>query len=181
MVKAVPKSEITRGDLVFCCGHGVVAWGIRTAQRLRRDWGNATERYGDQYDHVAIVDRQLTDGDWTLVQALTHGVVEDRVGQPSRLSHYERYVVVANPADRERTLQFARSQIGYKYGFLTVMSFIFTLLSPRFFNIMLPRTWICSALAAESLRYGAWLHDWPDIYQVSPAQLWCALEDVVFD
>ena len=168
---------IEPGDLVFCNGRGVVAWSIRGAERLSRDWDRARGHEGTRFNHVAIVDRQLPDGDWALIQALQVGVVVDRDESPSRLSEHRHFRVVSCPGDRERTLTFARAQEGHRYGFVTILSFVITLFTPRFINVMLPRTWICSALAAESLRYGAWLHDWPDIYQVSPAQLWLALED----
>lgn len=83
---------------------------------------------------------------------------------------------LAVPGDRERTVTFARAQVGHKYGFVTIASIVITLFTPGFINVMLPNVWICSALAAESIRFGNWLHDWPDIYLVTPAQLWCALE-----
>ena len=175
-MKIIATHEAQPGDLVFCDGRGIVAWSIRMGQRFRRDWNKAKDRTGDRYNHVAILDKQNSDGDWTLLQAVTKGVVQDHHNNPSRLSHYSHYVIVTCPADRERTIRFARSQVGHKYGYLTTACFIFTFLSPKFLNVMVPRTWICSALAAESLRFGGWFHDWSDIYQVSPAQLWCALE-----
>lgn len=131
---------------------------------------------GSRFNHVAIVDYQLPDGDWALIQALGSGVILDRELGPSRLSQHHHFSVVSCPANRELTLQFARAQEGRRYGFVSILSFVVTMFSPGFVNVMLPQTWICSALAAESLRYGAWLHDWPDIYQVTPAQLWLALE-----
>jgi hypothetical protein len=174
-VSVTTPPEIGSGDLVFCYGKGAVAWGIRMVERYRRDWGRDTEERGAAFDHVAIVDASLPDGDWTLIQALSDGVVEDVPGKPSRLSHYERYAIAECPGDRTRTVAFARSQVGHKYGFITILSFLLTLFTPGFINVMLPKTWVCSALAGESLRFGTWLHDWPDVYQVSPAQLWCAL------
>jgi len=176
VVSVATPPNIGPGDLVFCYGKGAVAWGIRMAERFRRDWRNASEARGDKFDHVAIVEAPLPDGDWTLIQALGSGVVADAPGKPSRLSHYDRYSVVACPGDRSRTVAFARAQIGRPYGFVTIASILVTLLTPYFINVMLPETWICSALAGESIRFGAWLHSWPDIYQVSPAQLWCGLE-----
>jgi hypothetical protein len=175
IVSGPAPADIGPGDLVFCYGKGAIAWAIRTVERYRRDWGRVTEELGDKFDHVAIVDAALPDGDWTLIQALSDGVVEDKPGKPSRLSHYDGYVIATCPGDRTLTVSFARAQVGHKYGFITILSFLITLFTPGFINVMLPKTWVCSALAGESLRYGNWLHDWPDIYQVSPAQLWCAL------
>ncbi len=167
---------IEPGDLIFCNGRGLVAWSIRAAERLSRDWDRALGHPQTRFNHVAIADHELDDGDWALIQALGSGVKVDRDSGPSRLSQLHHYSVVACPADRQLTLEFARAQEGRRYGFVSIISFVITMFSPSFVNVMVPHTWICSALAAESLRYGAWLHDWPDIYQVTPAQLWLALE-----
>jgi hypothetical protein len=167
---------IEPGDLVFCNGRGIVAWAIRACERLSRDWDRALGHQQTRFNHVAIADHQLDDGDWALIQALGSGVVMDRETGVSRLSQYHHYSIVSCPADRQLTLEFARAQEGRRYGFVSIISFLITMFSPGFVNVMLPQTWICSALVAESLRYGAWLHDWPDIYQVTPAQLWLALE-----
>lgn len=169
-------TAVEPGDLIFCYGRGAVAWGIRMAERFRRDWNDATEAAGDRFDHVAIVDRQLPDGDWSLIQALSNGVVADSPSAPSRLSHYDRYVAVKCPGDGARTVAFATAQVGAKYGFVTIASILVTLLTPRFLNVMLPGTWICSAVGAECLRFGGWLHNWPDLYDVSPAELFVALQ-----
>lgn len=155
------------GDLVFCHGRGFVAGAIRLAERLRF-------RGGDFYNHVAVLMER--DGvDWRVVQAEGRGVTSS--GFLSHLAPGGKYVVVPPPAgiDRAQVLAFAQAQVGERYGFLTIASIVATLLSPKFVNVMLPYTWICSALAAESLRAGGWLHNWGDIYQVSPAQLWDAL------
>jgi hypothetical protein len=70
-------------------------------------------------------------------------------------------------------VNFMRWQIGRSYGFLTIASILATIVVPfRWFNVMLPNTWVCSAVAGEGLRYAGWYHSWPDIYQVSPAELW---------
>ena len=174
---SVIPHDLAPGDLIFSFGTGPVAWAIKTMERVRRDWRGARHDPGHCFDHVAIVDRKLPDGDWALVQALIHGVIEHSDEFPSRLSNYRQFVVVRCPANRERTVEFARSQIGRKYGVVTAFSFLLTLFTPGFINVMVPQTWICSALAGESLRFGMWLHDWPDIYQVSPAQLFVAIEE----
>lgn len=93
-----PASEIGPGDLVFCHGTGVVSWVIRMAERLRNDWDHTDEVRGSNFNHVAILDRALPDGDWTLIQAVpSGGVVEDTPAKPSRLSQYEHYAISRCP------------------------------------------------------------------------------------
>jgi hypothetical protein len=156
-----------QGDLVFCHGSGIVSAGIRFAERVH---GHA----GAQWNHVAILDQPLEHHDWTVIQAEAHGVTRDK-----RLHHIAPggvYEVVPSPAPHpETSVAFAKSHVGDGYGFVTIASILATLLTPRFFNVMLPGTWICSALAAESLRAGGWLRSWPDIYTVTPAELYDAL------
>lgn len=162
------------GDLVFCHSEGIVGWGIRTAERFRRD-ASGSEAAGARWNHVCVLDRLLDDGDWTVIQAEGCGVTE---GAPlSQVAPGGSYEVLRLPGQltRAKVLTFARAQVGRRYGFVTIASILVTLFTPRFFNVMLPGTWICSAVAAESWRFAGWYHDWPDIYQVSPAQLWVAL------
>ena len=165
---------IESGDLIFCHGTGFVARGIQAAEWLRRGWNGASEAAGAKWNHVAIVNERLENGDYTVVQAEGRGVTD--TGLLSGLG--ETYSVLPLPQglDPEDVLEFARHQVGAPYGFLTDASIALTLFSPTFINVMLPGTWICSALVAESLRFAGWLHDWPDVYQVSPAQLWIAVE-----
>jgi hypothetical protein len=147
---------------------------IRLAEWIR--W-----RKGCRWNHVAVLadpvmirnaHRKTYVADWTLIQATGKGVVEQ-----GQLCHMDNYEIVPLPegVDGAKVIEFARAQVGKKYGFLTILSIVVTLGSPKFVNVMLPNTWICSAVAAESLRYGGWLHNWGDLYQVSPAELYDAL------
>jgi hypothetical protein len=88
----------------------------------------------------------------------------------------DRIVKVPTGCDRAEVLTFLRAQVGAKYGFLTILSILVTELSPKFVNVMLPNTWICSAVVAEGLRFGGWYHASGDIYQISPDELWCSLQ-----
>jgi hypothetical protein len=165
--RVIPAEAATPGDLVFCHSKGLVGRAIRLAERLR--W-----RAGDTYNHVAILDHQDGTGAWTVIQAEARGVTQ---GAPlASVAPGGSYAIVALPAGHPISpalvVEFARDQVGRRYGFLTIASVLATILSPKFVDVMLPNTWICSALAAESLRAGGWLRNWPDIYQVSPAQLW---------
>lgn len=158
------------GDLVFCHSKGVIGKAIRLGEWLRF-------RRGSHYNHVAILDQPVsgTTDDWWVIQAEARGVSE--TGKLSDIAPGGSYTVVPLPkgVDSLQVLDFASAQVGRPYGFVTIASIVVSLLLPKFINIMLPDTWICSAVAAESLRAGGWLHNWADVYQVTPAQLWDAL------
>lgn len=165
------------GDLVFCHSAGLIGKAIRVAEWLRF-------RRGSKFNHVAQLYKPTEDGkDWYVIQAEAKGVTKDK--RLSTIAPGGAYVVVPSPCNNikgcvttEDQLDFAIAQVGDKYGFLTIASIVVSLLLPRFINVMLPNTWICSAVAAESLRCGGWVHNWPNIYQVSPAQLWEAVSPV---
>ena len=169
MPHAVTAAGARAGDLVFAHGSGAVSRAIRIAERIR--WSG-----GAGWNHVAWLDHQDATGRWVIGQAEAHGVTRDKPLE-SVAGPKGSYVIVSAPTavDRDRLLEFLRGQVGTRYGFLTIASIVVTLLSPRFVNVMLPGTWICSAVVGEGLRYGGWLHNWPDLYQVAPAELWDAL------
>ena len=160
------------GSLVFCHNTNIVGRAIRWGEWLRF-------RKGDFYNHVATLETPvpLSDGDWFVIEALGSGVTD--LGRLSSIvAPGGTYTIVPAPSavDTAKQLAFLRAQVGQRYGFLTIVSIIASLLTPAFINVMLPNTWICSAVAAEALRAGGWLHNWPDLYQVNPAQLFEELD-----
>ncbi len=155
--------DLPETRVVLCHTNSFLGWVIRVGERIR--W-----RSGATWNHAAIV---VTSGPNPLiVQATGRGVTQTHL-----LSVTDRYTIVSVPSESASGAAFASSQLGERYGFLTVASIIFNLLTPHFIHIEVRRqnTWICSALVAESLRAGSWLHSWPSIYEVSPAQLAQAL------
>ena len=153
----------TAGDMVFYDSSGPVSWLLKVAQLIR--W------HGDK-SHVAWLDRQV-DGQWFIGQAEGCGVTIDK---PLVLGPNDVIVKIPDGCDRAKALFFWRSQVGRKYGYLTVLSIFITEMMPWFVNVMLPDTWICSAVVAEGLRFGGWYHSVPDIYQFAPDPLFTALE-----
>jgi hypothetical protein len=155
------------GDLAFCHGGGIVDWGIRAAEWLRF-------RKGSRYNHVAVLNAPLGDGDWSVIEAESPGVIMSTL---SSLTAHGEVKIVSVPVvcNRQDVVQFMRFQLGEKYGFLTIASLLVSLILPGSVNFYKPGTWICSAVAAEALRYGGWFHQWDNIYQVSPAQLYQVL------
>ena len=115
---------------------------------------------------------------WQVIEAIGSGV------SPASLASVAPdgwYKIIRPPAGVEpsRTVAFARHQVGDEYGYLTVLGCALDILPPRWLKWPLRfrtrRTWICSALGAESLRFGGWYAPWGTIYSVTPAQVMRAL------
>ena len=154
------------GDIGFAHSNGIMGRAIRFGERIR---------FGEKpshWNHAFIVDTVERDGnEWvvTVIQAEPHGVTCDK-----RIETVGEYVLLApHPThDRGDILTFARAHIGDRYGFMSIVSEVLDIASPNWWPAFRRRsTWICSALVAESLRFAGWLHDWGDIYTVTPAQL----------
>ena len=161
---------IEPGDIGFAHSTGMMGRLIRFGEFLRA-------RRGAAWNHQFIVDRFENDS-WYVIQATLHGVTND-----CRLDDVapEGKIIVMSPpkgVNRTRALAFARAQVGIGYGFLTIVAIAFDIVTwdwvPSVRAARKP-SWICSALVNESLRYGGWLHEWLDIYSVTPAQSYDAL------
>jgi len=128
---------------------------------------------GSHWNHAFIVSDVERVGDgWVvrIIQAEPHGVTNDKT-----IDTVGEYTLVSPHPDQYRSeiLAFAKSQVGSKYGWWSIVACIVDILTPDWFpSVRRNGTWICSALVGESLRFGGWLHNWPDIYTVTPAQLY---------
>ena len=89
------------------------------------------------------------------------------------------YAILSCPKGVERELVVAEAQklLRDKYAFISIASIAFNLLLPLpiRLNVYENGTLICSAVTALALLAGGWLHQWPDLYQVTPAQIGTAL------
>ena len=162
----------TPGTLVFCHSKDFIGKVIRFGEALR--W-----KRGAQFNHVAIIDR-VVDGVPYVIQAEARGVTDIR--RLDEVAPGGRYELVALPegVDADQVLDFARKQVGSKYGFGTIAAIAIDILTPSWFPSLRPankkaNSWICSAVVSESLRFGGWYHRWPDIYLVTPAELFIAI------
>ena len=154
------------GDIVFAHSNGIMGRAIRFGEFLR--W-----RKGSHWNHACVVSRVDKDGVAYVIQADIKGVNE------ARLDSVGQYVIIELPArvNRNKVLAFTKAQVGSKYGILSILSIVTDIITPNWFPSMRRKnSWICSAVTGEALRYGGWLHNWADIYTVTPAQLFDALE-----
>jgi len=164
------------GDIGFAHSDGIFGKLIRFGERIR---------FGEKpshWNHAFIVDRvvmegSITDGTATfktyIIQAEPTGVTNDKL-----IESVGSYTIVEPTPDMSRKdiLAFARAQVGSKYGWGSIASVAIDIISPNWWPSFRRRgTWICSALVGEAVRYGGFLAPWPDIYTVTPAQLFTAI------
>jgi hypothetical protein len=157
---------VKAGDLVLCHGTGLVSRSIRWAQR------NLENTEYSEWNHVAVLDREV-DGVWYVIQADSAGVTDTR--PLDTITPGGRYEIVELPScvDRELFLAFLRSQVGSKYGFLTIASCAFDMWLPDAICLRRNGTWICSGLVAGALWFAGFEQAllWGDLYTVTPAEI----------
>jgi hypothetical protein len=158
--------------LVFCHSKDFIGKVIRFGEALR--W-----KRGAQFNHVAIIDR-VVDGVPYVIQAEARGVTDIR--RLDEVAPGGRYELVALPegVDADQVLDFARKQVGSKYGFGTIAAIAIDILTPSWFPSLRPankkaNSWICSALVHESMRFGGFYLHVSDIYLITPAELYIAV------
>lgn len=85
-------------------------------------------------------------------------------------------VELPSVADGGMAWLFANAQLSDPYDWFSDLCLGLDALTPDAFpSVRRNGTWQCAALVAESLRFGGWLHDWPSVYTIYPAQLYEAL------
>jgi hypothetical protein len=153
---------VKAGDIGFAHSNGFFGRCIRWGERIR--WGESPSHW----NHVFIVDR--VEGDKVFViQAEPRGVTNDKT--IDTVGEYQ-LVSVDNIANADDVLTFARKEVGSRYGWLSIVSIAIDIVTPNWFPAFRrPYTYVCSALGAEALRAGGWIHRWADVYTVTPAQL----------
>ena len=159
-----------QGDLVFCHSKGIIGASIRWAQkRLDRS-------HYYKWNHVAVLHEQVGD-DWTIIQAEAKGVTNDKM--LSSVAPGGSYEVVPFPEhlDQVRFMNFLLTQVGSKYGFLTIFSCALDMALPDAVCLRKDNTWICSGLVAGALWFCGFAKacDWGDLYTTTPAEVAAAI------
>jgi hypothetical protein len=162
---------VIAGDIGFARTTGVMGRLIRFGELLKG-------KPGSEWNHQFIVDRQI-DGEWYIIQATMRGVTD--TAKLADVAPGGKYVTMSPPTecDRAKILEFNRAQVGDKYSFLTILSIAFDILTwnfvPAFMNSY-RQSWVCSGLVNESMRYAGWLHEYINVYLVTPQQGFNALK-----
>jgi hypothetical protein len=161
---------VQSGDLVFCHSKGIIGASIRWAQK------RFEKTHFSQWNHVAVLHKQVGD-DWTIIQAEAKGVTSDKM--LSSVAPGGTYEVVLFPADldRVRFMNFLLTQVGSKYGFLSIFSCALDMALPDAVCLRKDNTWICSGLVAGALWFCGFAKacDWGDLYTTTPAEVAAAI------
>ena len=155
---------IQPGDIGFARTKDVTGWLIRVGEWLKFR--------KSEWNHQFIVS-EMTDGVAYVIQAKCSGV--SGTSKLDDVAPGGSFVTMPPPdgVDRARILAFANAQVGQEYGILTILAIAIDIVTWDWFPSFRGArrsSWVCSGLACEALRFGGWLHDWVDIYSVTPQQ-----------
>ena len=154
------------GDLVICRSKGIIGASIRFAQRRakRVDW---------EWNHVAVLSEQNEKGEWLIIQAEAKGVTDDKTLESVAPGGTYKVVELPPLVNRGKFLEFVRSQVGSRYGFLTIFSCALDMALPDSICLRQSKTWICSGLVAGGFWFAGFpkVLEWPDLYTVTPADI----------
>lgn len=165
------------GDILFFHSKGFVGAMIRLGERLRHPtqphWVN----------HVGVCVEDDGDGLPRIVQAGANGVayayLKDIDAEYEVVSADAFPTVTDVEIDRYAVICQAHDLVGAKYGWLTILSIVVNVLTPRWIRIPDFRrgtTYICSAAAAWCLHAGGADIDTYDLYQIMPSELFALAE-----
>lgn len=155
------ETDPRAGDFLLTHAHAWTSRLIRFGERFRYRGVNRPFAY---WSHaVAVVS---DDGD--IVEALGRGVTAGHITKYAG-SDYVYVRVQAKDADRAQMAAFAQSRAGEDYGFMTIISIVFSLLTTGRLRFQLAGTEICSGLVARMLERGDYI--WDEPASVMPADL----------
>lgn len=161
--------EFAPGDFILTHGNAWTSRLIRFGQRLRI---HGEDRKYTHWNHAAIV----TSDDGALIEALGRGVSRTHLSK-YREAEYHLVRIGAGVQDREQAVEFAEWAAGgpggagrQRYGFLTIASIAYTLLTGGKFTFGIEGQAICSGLVARAMeRTGAIFNRTPT--HIMPADL----------
>ena len=159
------------GQIGFARTKGIFGKIIRLGEFLKG-------RPGSQWNHAFVIGDKIIDGEPNVIQATIRGVTD--TARLSDVAPGGKLKVVDLPSgvSPQLVLAFAKSQVGASYGLLTILAIATDTLTSNWvpaFQGSRKISWICSALAAESLRCGGWIHNWVNVATVTP-QMYESLE-----
>lgn len=154
------------GDIVLCHSKGIIAKAIRFAEK------HAGGRRNAKWNHVAVLNYQVGT-EWFIIQAEAKGVTDGRTLYSVAPGGEYEIIGLPEEVDREKFLDFARSQVGDSYGFLTILSCALDMYLPAAICLRKSKTWICSGLVAGALWFAGFkpAQKWPDLYTVTPSEI----------
>jgi hypothetical protein len=160
---------IQPGDIGVAHSRGFLGAIIRFGTRSKWNHSFVIETVDDEEDPTKI----------TVIQAEAHGVLRSAL---SDVAPGGGYAVLPCPrgVNRKLVVRQARDLLRTKYAFVSCVSVGFQLLMKRVhipvrLAVMETGTIFCSAVSALCLHQGGYRKLWPDIYNVTPADIAAAL------
>lgn len=166
-----------RGDIVLCKSKGLIGAAIRFAQRrMRKHYFLPIPGVEDkwwQWNHIAVVNHDMGNGQWTIIQAEAQGVTDHRLLSSVAPGGMYKVIPLPDCVDRDQFLEFLESQVGKRYGFMSILSCAVDMILPDMICLRKSDTWICSGLVAAALVFAGFRGAlvWPDFYTVVPAEI----------
>ncbi len=155
-------TDPVRGDFILTHGRAWTSRIIRFGQRLRI---HGEDRKYTRWNHAAI----FADEAGTVIEALGAGITERNIAAYDP-TEYQVVRIDASPDDREQAVAFARWSLQQPYGWLTIVSIAYSLLSGGKFTFAFEGQQICSGLVARAQeRTGAIFNRMPS--HIMPADL----------
>ena len=158
------------GDIGFAHSDGIIGKAIRLGEAMRGSKNDA------RWNHAFVLYKMTDDGtDWYIIQAEAKGVTCDKLlSQVAGLTGHYEIIPLDSRTDRASLLSFAHSQVGSKYGYVSIASCVFDILLPDSICLRKSGTWICSGLVMAALTYGTTpgISEYvkKDIYTTTPAE-----------
>lgn len=131
------------GDFVLTHGDAWTSKMIRFGQALRIHGEDKRYTY---WNHAAMI----VSSDGSIVEALGAGVKPGHLSQYKGTTYHIVHIDAAAP-DRLQVASYAESQVNIPYGFLTIVSIAFGLITGAKFTFDFDGQHICSGLVARSL------------------------------
>jgi hypothetical protein len=163
------STDYDPGDFILAHGEAWTSKLIRFGQRLRI---HGEDRKYTYWNHAALVVSPTGD----LIEAVGGGVCPAQISQ-YKADEYHLVRIGASADDRKQAVDFARWAAGLKegsrrerYGFLTIVSIAYTLVTGGKFTFGIEGQSICSGLVARAMeRTGAIFNRTPT--HIMPADL----------
>ena len=135
-----------KGDFLLTHGDAWTSTLIRFGQRLRF---RGDDRPYARWNHAVL----LVDNAGTIVEALGGGVTRRHIDvyAGTEYTHVPVASVIASESDRDQIAVFGEWAVGQPYGFVTIVSIAYGLLTGGKFTFGFDGQAICSGLVARSL------------------------------
>jgi uncharacterized protein YycO len=158
----VEPGKFTPGDFILVSSNGILAKIIRLGQFVRY---HGRMKPFSHWNHAAMI----VDEKGTIVEAVGRGVKHSHIDDYKNVEYY-LVSTKLNKQSRDQTIAACESFVKDKYGWLTIISIAFELLTGIKLQFSLNNSMICSGIVAQSLWAGGIIFD-RNPYQMMPADL----------